>query len=89
MAELGDVRGPAAALIHLAGMPATIVGVPLLVARRVTGDRTPLVVPAALAIGATLTVTTRRTAWRLVKLWLGLGLPPAARSRSTRQLSGR
>ena len=97
MAEIDDVRGPAAALVHFAGMSATIVGVPLLVARRIAGDRTPLVVPAAVAIGVGLTVATRRTAWSLVKLWLGIGLPRAQRTRSrprpvprpARQLSGR
>ncbi len=93
MPELDDVRGPAAALVHFAGMTATIVGVPLLVARRLAGDRTPLVAPAALAIGVGLTIATRRTAWSLVKLWLGIGLPRArrrgSRLRAEGQLSGR
>ena len=82
MPELDDVRGPAAALVHFAGMSATIVGVPLLVARRLAGDRTPLVAPAAIAIGVGLTIATRRTAWSLVKLWLGIGLPRAPRQRT-------
>ena len=93
MPELDDVRGPAAALVHFAGMTATIVGVPLLVARRLAGGRTPLVAPAALAIGVGLTIATRRTAWSLVKLWLGIGLPRArrrgSRLRAEGQLSGR
>ena len=93
MPELDDVRGPAAALVHFAGMSATIVGVPLLVARRLAGGRTPLVAPAALAIGVGLTIATRRTAWSLVKLWLGIGLPRArrrgSRLRAEGQLSGR
>ena len=89
MAELDDVRGPAAALVHLVGMTATIVGVPVLAARHLAGGRTPLVVPIAVAIGATLTVTTRRTAWSLVKLWLGIGLPRTSRSRPRDQRSGR
>lgn len=93
MPELDDVRGPAAALVHFAGMTATIVGVPLLVARHLAGDRTPLVAPAALAIGVGLTIATRRTAWSLVKLWLGIDLPRAprrgSRHRAEGQLSGR
>ena len=93
MPELDDVRGPAAALVHFAGMTATIVGVPLLVARRLAGGRTPLVAPAALAIGVGLTIAPRRTAWSLVKLWLGIGLPRArrrgSRLRAEGQLSGR
>ena len=88
MPELDDVRGPAAALVHFAGMTATIVGVPLLVARRLAGGRTPLVAPAALAIGVGLTIATRRTAWSLVKLWLGIGLPRARRRGSRHQAEG-
>jgi hypothetical protein len=52
------------------GMAATIVGVPLLVARRLVRGRRGMVLPTAVAIGAGLTVATRRTGWSLVKLWL-------------------
>lgn len=75
MADVHDVRGPAAALVHLVGMSGTIVAVPVLVARRLAGARSPLVLPAALVVGAALTVATRRTAWELVKLWIGIDQP--------------
>ena len=75
MADVHDVRGPAAALVHLVGMSGTIVGVPVLVARRLAGARTSLVLPAAIVVGAALTVATRRTAWELVKLWIGIDQP--------------
>lgn len=75
MADLDDVRGVSLATLHAAGMAATIVGVPLLVARRAVRRRSALVVPTAVAIGAGLTLATRRTSWGLVKLWLGIDRP--------------
>ena len=85
MPDVDDVRGVTLAAMHAAGTAFAIVGVPLLVARRLVGrDRTGLVIPVALAVGATLTFATRRTSWGLVKLWLGID-----RRRGERQSSGR
>jgi len=67
------VRGGTLAALNALGMAATIVGVPVLVARRLAGPRRVLVAPVALAIGAGLTIATRRSAWSLVQLWLGIG----------------
>ena len=72
MPDLDDVRGGALAALNALGMAATIVGVPILVARRLVGPRRVLVAPVALAIGAGLTIATRRSAWSLVQLWLGI-----------------
>ena len=79
MADLDDVRGATLAGLNAAGMAATIVGVPLLVARRITRRRPVLLVPVAVGIGAGLTVATRRTGWSLVKLWLGIDRPEVGR----------
>ena len=78
MADLDDVRGVTLAGLNAIGMAATIVGVPVVIARRVTRRRPTLLVPVAVGIGAGLTVATQRTGWSLVKLWLGIGLrqPP-------------
>jgi hypothetical protein len=84
MPDVDDVRGVSLALLHAAGTAFTIVGVPLLAARRLVRGRRALVVPVALGIGAALTVATRRTGWNLVKLWLGIDRP-----RGERQSSGR
>lgn len=75
MADLDDVRGVTLAGLNAIGMAATIVGVPVLVARRVTRRRPALLVPVAVGIGAGLTVATQRTGWSLVKLWLGIERP--------------
>jgi hypothetical protein len=71
-ADVDDVRGAALAALNAAGMTATIVGVPVLVARRLVGRGPTRVLPVALAVGVGLTVATRRSAWALVKLWLGI-----------------
>jgi hypothetical protein len=70
--DVDDVRGATAATIHFVGMAATIVGVPLVVARRLVRARRALVVPAALTVATGLTIATQRTGWSLVKLWLGI-----------------
>ena len=75
MADLEDVRGATLAGLNAVGMAVTIVGVPLLAARRMTRRRPALLVPVAVGIGAGLTVATRRTGWSLVKLWLGIDQP--------------
>jgi hypothetical protein len=75
MPDFDDVRGVAFAGLHAIGMAATIVGVPVLVARRLARGRRALVAPAALVIATGLTVATQRTGWSLVKLWLGIDRP--------------
>ena len=79
MADLDDVRGVTLAGLNAVGMAATIVGVPVLIARRVTRRRPALLVPVAVGIGAGLTVATRRSGWSLVKLWLGIDRPQPSR----------
>lgn len=69
MPDLDDARGVALATIHALTLAAMIVGVPVLVARRVVRRRA-LVIPAAGLLAAGLTVATQRTAWSLVRLWL-------------------
>ena len=81
MPDVDDVRGVTLATIHALGMAATIVGVPVLVARRLAGHRRGLVLPTALTVAAGLTIATQRTGWSLVKLWLGIDRPrPDAQS---------
>jgi len=72
MPDVDDVRGAALAAMHAAGTAFTIVGVPLLVARRLVRGRTGLVIPAALTLAAGFTIATRTASWSLVKLWLGM-----------------
>lgn len=69
MADLDDARGVALATIHALMTAGMIVGVPVLVARRIVRRRA-LVIPAAGLVAAGLTVATQRTAWSLVRLWL-------------------
>ena len=88
MADLDDVRGITLAGLNTIGMAATIVGVPVVIARRVTRRRPTLLVPVAVGIGAGLTVATQRTGWSLVKLWLGIDRPRHERPRGA-QDSGR
>ena len=88
MADLDDVRGATLAALNAVGMAATIVGVPVLVARRVTRRRPALLVPAAVGVATVLTVATQRTGWSLVKLWLGIDRPGRGRGRGV-QDSGR
>jgi hypothetical protein len=88
VADLDDVRGASLAALHAIGMAATIVGVPLLVARRLMRGRPGLVLPAAVAVATGLTVATRRTGWSLVKLWLGIDRPRAM-TQDRAQLSDR
>ena len=80
MADIDDVRGVTLAGLNAIGMAATIVGVPVLVARRVTRRRPARLVPVAVGIGAGLTVATQRAGWSLVKLWLGIDRPREERS---------
>jgi hypothetical protein len=69
MPDLDDARGVALATIHALTTVGMIVGVPVLVARRIVRRRV-LVIPAAGLVAAGLTVATQRTAWSLVRLWL-------------------
>jgi hypothetical protein len=73
--DLDDVRGVTLAALNAIGMGATIVGVPILIARRLVRGRRGFVLPAAVAVGTGLTIATRRTGWSLVKLWLGIDRP--------------
>ncbi len=88
MTDLDDVRGATLAGLNAAGMVATIVGVPVLIAHRVTRRSPVLLVPVAVGIGAGLTVVTRRTGWSLVKLWLGIDRPDATRRPTARRRPG-
>ena len=72
MPDVDDLRGASLAALNAIGMTATIVGVPVLVARRIVGGRRTLVVPAALTVAAGLTIATQRAGWSLVALWLGI-----------------
>ena len=72
MADLDDVRGATLAGLNAIGMAATIVGVPVMVAHRITRRRPTLLVPMAVVVATALTVATQRTGWSLVKLWLGI-----------------
>lgn len=69
MPDRDDARGVALATIHALTLAGMIVGVPMLVARRIVRRRA-LVVPAAGLVAAGLTIATQRTAWSLVRLWL-------------------
>ena len=88
MADLDDVRGVTLAGLNAIGMAATIVGVPVVIARRVTRRRPTLLVPAAVGVATVLTVATQRTGWSLVKLWLGIDQQRQGRARAA-QDSGR
>jgi len=75
--DLDDLRGVSLATLHALTTAAMIVGVPVLVGRRMAAARAPLSGPgplvtaaAATIVAAALTVATRRTAWGLVRLWL-------------------
>jgi len=72
-----DLRGATLAMLNAVGMTTTIVGVPVLVARRLVRRRRALVMPVAVGIAAALTVATQRAGWSLVKLWLGIDRRPA------------
>ncbi len=69
MPDLDDARGVALATVHALTTVGMIVGVPVLVARRIVRRRA-LVIPAAGLVAVGLTVATQRTAWSLVRLWL-------------------
>ena len=88
MADLDDVRGVTLAGLNAIGMAATIVGVPVVIARRVTRRRPTLLIPAAVGVATALTVATQRTGWSLVKLWLGIDRQRHGRARAA-QDSGR
>jgi len=86
--DLDDLRGVSLATVHALTTATMIVGVPVLVGRRLAGRRTtptgsvtgprPLaVVAAATLVGAGLTIATQRAAWALVRLWLGIEGPAA------------
>lgn len=77
MPDIDDIRGATLAGLNGLGMTATILGVPLLFARRIAGPRRSLIIPTAVAIGVGLTVVTRRAGWSLVKLWLGIDRLPS------------
>ena len=83
MPDLDDARGVALATLHALTTAGMILGVPVLVARRVVRRRA-LVIPAAGLVAAGLTVATQRTAWSLVRLWLRI-----EERRSPAQPSGR
>jgi len=75
--DLDDVRGITLATFNAVVTAAMLVGVPVLVARRIVrgphpdASRTPLLVASAAGtVAAALTIATRRTAWSLVRLWL-------------------
>ncbi len=85
MADLDDVRGVALAGLNAIGMAATIVGVPWLLARRMTRRYPMLLPPAAAGIAAGLTVVTRRAGWSLVKLWLDIDRPGDGTSMTARR----
>jgi hypothetical protein len=75
--DLDDLRGISLATLHGLTTAAMIVGIPVLVGRRISARRAPLAGPGPLTtaavatvVAATLTVATRRTAWGLVRLWL-------------------
>jgi hypothetical protein len=95
MPDLDDARGIALATLHALTTVGMIVGVPVLVARRIVRRRA-LVIPAAGLVAAGLTVATQRTAWSLVRLWLRIeGREPRAQrsaqrsAQPSRQPSGR
>ena len=69
MPDLDDARGVSLATVHALTTVGMIVGVPVLVARRIVRRRA-LVIPAAGLVAVGLTVATQRTAWNLVRLWL-------------------
>jgi hypothetical protein len=73
--DIDDLRGAVLAGLNAVGMATTIVGVPLVVARRLARGRRGLVLPTALVVATGLTVATQRTGWSLVKLWLGIDRP--------------
>ena len=83
MPDLDDARGVALATLHALTTAGMILGVPVLVARRVVRRRA-LVIPAAGLVAAGLTIATQRTAWSLVRLWLRI-----EERRSPAQPSGR
>jgi hypothetical protein len=72
MPDLDDARGVALAALHALTTAGMIVGVPVLVARRLVRRRA-LILPAAGLVAAGLTLATQRTAWSLVRLWLRIG----------------
>jgi len=89
--DVDDVRGIALAGLNAVGMAATIVGVPVLIARRLVRRRGALVLPTAVVIASGLAIATRRAGWSLVKLWLGIDGPrdDAQRTRTSAQPSDR
>jgi len=92
MPDVDDLRGASLAAIHALTNAAMIVGVPVMIGRRLTArrsarfGRSPLTVAAvATLVGAGLTIATRRTAWALVRLWLRMDGPePVGRQPSRR-----
>jgi hypothetical protein len=70
MPDLDDVRGVSMATIHAATTAAMILGVPLLIGRRIAGGRRLAALTTATMVAAGFTIATQRTAWGLVRLWL-------------------
>ena len=87
MPDLDDARGITLATLHALTTVGMIVGVPVLVARRIVRRRA-LLIPAAGLVAAGLTVATQRTAWSLVRLWLRIE-EREPRARPSGQPSGR
>jgi hypothetical protein len=105
--DIDDVRGIALASVHAVTNAAMILGVPVLLARRLvtrpgapagspngpsalalTDQRSrtnPVIGVAAALIAVGLTVTTRRAAWGLVRLWLRMDEPARAEGAVLRQ----
>ncbi len=72
MPELDDLRGVSLATLHALTNAALIVGVPVLIGRRITAGRRFLITPAAVLCAAGLTFFTRASTWALVRIWLDL-----------------
>lgn len=87
MPDLDDARGVALVTIHALMTVGMLVGVPVLVARRIVRRRA-LMIPAAGLVAVGLTIATQRTAWSLVRLWLRIE-ERQPRPKSPRQPSGR
>ena len=87
MPDLDDLRGVSLATLHALTTAATIVGVPVLVGRRIAARRSGFTRPrpvtvavTATVVATTLTVVTRRAAWSLVRLWLRMDDGPRAQA---------
>jgi len=84
--DVDDLRGVSLAALHAFTTAAMIVGVPVLIGRRLAVPQAPLTrsgplitAAAATVVATALTVATRRTAWGLVRLWLRMDDQPSGR----------